>query len=497
MKGKDDLFQLIKSMSKGEVRYFRLFSRKYDTKQENTMLGLFDALLKEEVYNEQIFKEEHKNEKWIKYLAAEKHRLYKFLLNALSSYFSYQHQNEPRILDLANQVDMLMGRNLPHQCDKLIKKMRKKSRERDSSLYWLIANLSDREITYNNYDLLTEKRMGRIIKEQRDVTERLYQNMTYSNLYDELYFTFVFKSKPAPLEELDEFMKHPFLQDERLAKYETGLFMFYATYALYYQLKNDHKAKYEIELKTLRLLEGNPDFLKRCMINFFALKGKELYITLILDRSSFPSKYSAYEKLPKQYAFEIDIQLFLLEIHQYQLLFAQAAQACLQTNAEELMQVAQKTREDLEKLENNSYEFIFVELLHYLAYGFLQVGDLDEARFWSDRIEHNIEIKGEKSSYLTISSQLILIFVLYGQQEYVYLKNKIDALKRYLKRNRVLDGYYNDLLKFLRLTLGKSPNKTVNKKIAQKIPELRKIEPPPQFDEVLLFNPLDWLEKSS
>ena len=62
MKKTDDLFQLIKSLSKSEKGYFKKFSYLYTIEGEKNYIKLFDAIEKQKEYDEKkllkIFNEE-------------------------------------------------------------------------------------------------------------------------------------------------------------------------------------------------------------------------------------------------------------------------------------------------------------------------------------------------------------------------------------------------------------------------------------------------------
>ncbi len=85
MKPKDDLFLLIRSMSKNEKGYFTKFARMHSSTDGN-YIRLFNLLDAMEVYDETAVKKAFEGEKFIKQLGVTKNHLFKLILRTLSSY---------------------------------------------------------------------------------------------------------------------------------------------------------------------------------------------------------------------------------------------------------------------------------------------------------------------------------------------------------------------------------------------------------------------------
>ncbi len=77
MKPSEELFNLIKSLSKSEKRFFKLSSSLQSG--EKNYLKIFDAIDDQSVYDEHALKESFKNEKFIKHFPSEKNHLYKLI----------------------------------------------------------------------------------------------------------------------------------------------------------------------------------------------------------------------------------------------------------------------------------------------------------------------------------------------------------------------------------------------------------------------------------
>ncbi len=85
----DQLFELVKSLSKSEKRYFKIFSKLHVKGDQNNYIKIFDVIEKQEHYDEEKIKLYFKNDKQIlKTFTFNKHYLYKLILKSLNSFHS-------------------------------------------------------------------------------------------------------------------------------------------------------------------------------------------------------------------------------------------------------------------------------------------------------------------------------------------------------------------------------------------------------------------------
>src|SRR5688500_17153020 len=89
MKVTDDLLQLIKSLDQTEKRYFKIFATMHvKGSDDNKYVKLFDAIDKQNEYNEEQIREQFKDEKFLIQLHVAKNYLYNIILKSLRLYHS-------------------------------------------------------------------------------------------------------------------------------------------------------------------------------------------------------------------------------------------------------------------------------------------------------------------------------------------------------------------------------------------------------------------------
>ncbi len=128
MKSKDDLFLLIRSLSKSEKRYFKL--RSSAQSGEKNYLKLFNALDKQSEYDEAKILKKFKGERFVKSLHVTKKYLHNLILRTLRD-FHEKHDIEGELAGLLFNARILESKGLYAQCRKVLNVVHKKARKYD------------------------------------------------------------------------------------------------------------------------------------------------------------------------------------------------------------------------------------------------------------------------------------------------------------------------------------------------------------------------------
>jgi tetratricopeptide (TPR) repeat protein len=119
MKTSDDLFQLIKSLSAPEKRYFKLQASLYA--REKKYLMLFDAIDAQEHYDEDAIKERFRNERFVRQFNVVKKYLFDQILKSLRAN-NIEASVPARIGEIMQSVAILFDRGLRDQARKMYEK---------------------------------------------------------------------------------------------------------------------------------------------------------------------------------------------------------------------------------------------------------------------------------------------------------------------------------------------------------------------------------------
>lgn len=109
------LHELIKSLSKSEKRYFKLYSSRHTIGQENNYIRLFDYIEQLEEYNEDKLFADFKGEAFLNRFSITKKRLYDHILSALDAYHAGSSL-EAQLFKQLHAFDILYEKALYNQC---------------------------------------------------------------------------------------------------------------------------------------------------------------------------------------------------------------------------------------------------------------------------------------------------------------------------------------------------------------------------------------------
>lgn len=119
MPKEDELFTLIKSLSRSEKRYVKLHSR-HDSSGANYQ-RLFDTVDAQEEYDEVAIKQQFRNETFIKQLHVTKYYLRNLIMDALRS-FHGNISKDAELKEILRNVEILFNKELYALCETELKK---------------------------------------------------------------------------------------------------------------------------------------------------------------------------------------------------------------------------------------------------------------------------------------------------------------------------------------------------------------------------------------
>ena len=133
MKPSNELYKLIKSLTKSEKRFFKLSSSLQSG--DKNYLKVFDYIESQDEYDEEAIKKAFKNERFIKHLPSEKNHLYKLILKSLRSYYSEESLSSILKQEIKN-IEILYNKALYRECEKFIVRAKKIAQDTEKFYYW-------------------------------------------------------------------------------------------------------------------------------------------------------------------------------------------------------------------------------------------------------------------------------------------------------------------------------------------------------------------------
>jgi len=263
MSVKDDLFQLIQSMSKSEKRYFKLDTRKGGDKTNN-YLRLFDALNSMEGYDEEKIRQKFKGEKFIKHLPQEKKYLYEAILRSMRNYQS-DKSSTAQIKEGLLDARYLYERGLYEQSGKVLKKIKKIAYQFEDYLAVLEIIKEELRLANDNQRKTIEQEILQLKEERDQVLTFVKEEFTFLDIYYRLFTKvaqqFEIKDKKNHKEITDIFPPE-YLKEEKVPQSKNSQRRLYQSLANYYQLTGNYQESFKYHQKVFDWWESNL-FLKK------------------------------------------------------------------------------------------------------------------------------------------------------------------------------------------------------------------------------------------
>jgi len=180
VKDKEDLFQLIKALSKTEKRYFTLDAQKVGRKKSKYM-ELFQAINDQDDYNDTVLRE-----RFGASLPSDKAYLYKAILRSMRDYHSAGSLSA-RIKENLLDARFLYERGLVEQSERRLEEAELMAQELGDSLSLLEINIQQRHLTKSLRRKAYPDELKSLIRKKNDHIKSLQLELGYLDTADELF----------------------------------------------------------------------------------------------------------------------------------------------------------------------------------------------------------------------------------------------------------------------------------------------------------------------
>ncbi len=256
MKPGTELFELIKSLNKGEKRYFKRHSL-IKSKSDKNYLRLFDSIEKQAAYDEKKLRFQYKNHAFARQFPVAKSYLYERILKALDSSHTSLFEEVRNYLHYA---EILFAKGLFAQSIKILAKAKRSAIEYDKYFFVSEVLYWENEIALKKYDL---DRMKEIIIEDNHYLTLLKNIQMYRLL---LYTVNVGdlgrKGEGVSgrnMERINKVIRHPAMQSESKALTFTAKQYYYDTLYFYWHAKGNNEKAMHASQKMLELFDRYPE----------------------------------------------------------------------------------------------------------------------------------------------------------------------------------------------------------------------------------------------
>lgn len=186
---RDELFQLIKSLEKGEKRNFKLYTQRHSTTGELKIIQLFDALDKMEAYDEVLLLRKNKQITKLQ-LSNLKSALYRHILASLRL-LKDDNNVDLRLHEMMDHARILYNKGLYLQTLKLLDRLKCLAREYHQLTHLQQALYFEKKIEAMYITRSMEYRADMLAAESIEVEKRLHFSNRLSNLSLQMYAWYI------------------------------------------------------------------------------------------------------------------------------------------------------------------------------------------------------------------------------------------------------------------------------------------------------------------
>ncbi len=258
MKPSDELFQLIKSMTKAEKIHFKKFSKRHIIGSSNKYVKLFDEIEKQSgTYDEQLIKEAFAGDRFVNQIHVAKNYLFNLILDSLI------HINKPgnyefQLYDSLKKITVLKNKGLRKPAIKLTERSIPAAVENQNTLALnRLLRLKGILNNYHEFDYFSSDKFENYYREREKNIEEIYVYDRALLLYEKMFALFTNKNNSRREEEIiemQEIVNDPAIERAKSAAWFDTKNFYYSILELYYTKTGDIEKSWLIAKKKLELI---------------------------------------------------------------------------------------------------------------------------------------------------------------------------------------------------------------------------------------------------
>jgi len=491
-KASDQLHKLIKSMSKPEKRYFKVFSSRHIIGDENNYQTLFDAIDKLDDYDEEKLMKKFKDKVFVQRFSIAKNRLYNALLKSLDSF----HANSSVEAQLHRQVhsaEILYNKSLYDQSLKVLHSARKVAEKHE--ILHLLAEISKWEkriLEKNNYDdIQDEAQLNEILEKDIEVNEKLRIHSELWNIKSRLFSQLYRQGKVRSESETKMFERILHDAKSKWSGKEIGIeneYMLQHISSAYHFALGQYAECYPYLKQNIALIESNPHLFEEEPGIYLSVLSNTIYVGMRMgewkEAFQYLEQLRAYPAtLAERMNEDLEIRLFALGKSTELTLYAQSGEF------EKGLEMIPEIKLGLGAFDEHLSNVRKAHFYFNIAVIYFGLEQYHEALKWVNKLLNNVDIDKTKDIHCIAQILNLVIHLELGNKD--LLPYTLRSTQRFLAtRNKVYE-FENVMLSFVNEMLKKRSSKNPENQYQQLIGELEALRKNP-FEQ-FVFEYFDFL----
>jgi len=278
-KVKEALFELIKSMTKSEKRYFKLLAGRHTIGEENNYVVLFDYLDKQTTYDEEHIFHVFKNEAFINRFSITKKRLYDHILSALDAFHS-TNSIDAQLHKQLHAAEILYNKALYDQAKRIIRSAEKLALKHERYVFLQdISRLNKKMIENEGYSEESLPLIEKLATSDQEIELHIRQYNLYWQIKSQLFSTLHTKGIARSEEDRAAYLPifKQLTEPSEQASFDEIYLYNHIQSAYYYAIQDFENSVVHLE-RNLSHFEKNNDALKNQLNTYLSILTNSIYI---------------------------------------------------------------------------------------------------------------------------------------------------------------------------------------------------------------------------
>lgn len=493
MKPSNLLFDIIKSLSSEEIKYFKKVSSLQQGEKNYIKLFNFTHTLNE--YDEEAVKTAFKNETFIKHLPSEKNQLLHHILKSLR-HFRIENSKTASINEQIKNIQLLFNKSLYKQSRKILNQIKEEAYKYELFYYILeIIDLEkvviDMEAHFGQVNNIT---IEKLIEEENEIYQKIEELTHFEKLLSQLNklsTKLLFVRTKSDVTEIEKIAKDKALNEAVNVNSKKAFITSLHVKGLVARLLNKTDEMFDAFQSLVYAMENNPSLISELPKSYVVAHGYIIRHYAIKRR--YNDGFKTIDKLkalwlnPEFKSTDLQIAIFSNSYINEMLLYAYIGQH------DKAKHVIPSVIKGLERYEAKINEEELLRIYQVITMVYFGVGEYSKALHWVNRIIN--------SNYSELREDIIRISKLINLIIHFELGN--DDLLPYIYKstNRFVEGLDNKyqfevlfLDQFKKVALSKRDGKQLNSFVKFKEEMQNVFKDPYERNALEYFNFYAWLD---
>jgi hypothetical protein len=450
MKQNDMLYDLIKSLTGNEKRFFKIYASRHVTSGKNNYVKLFEAMDKLTTYDDKKLKSKIKNASSSKHFSAEKNYLYNLILECLDIYHK-DASVDSQISKYVNIARILSEKRLDKQSFNMIEKAKALSEKHNRFENIITLSILKKKIGFVN-DSITHHDLEMHFNEVFKNIDKLKTKAEYMKIRDELLFQ---RKQTGPIKNNEELQllnalnTNSYMRDSsKIDSTDANMHYLLAKLEYYRIIRNAGKTRIYC-LKLISIFDLNPHMVSDHMSFFIYILNVFIVERLYKSKSEAEHVLKKIITLPSvigQKAVKNDIEVKIFEVYN----------TCVTDMAlhlreyEPALSYIPEIEKGLKKFENTISPTFKLITRSNIACVYFGARRYKESLKWCNNILNDHTQKRDDILYVVHILYLLTHFEL---KNHLILPSLMKSAYRFLYKKKRVSQFENLFLKYLHLFL--------------------------------------------